>query len=398
MSIPSRRLILLGSTGSIGVSVVQVLQHLRANSAAHFEVIGLAAGNNVARLSEQAQAFGVREFAVANASAAQALSAFGRVRSGPDAALQLIEDLAQPGDLVVAAMVGFAGLASTLRAIELGCDVALANKETLVAAGELVTKAARLKGVRLFPIDSEHSALAQCIRAGRIDELDRVVITASGGPFRTSTAEQTRNATVQEALRHPTWQMGKKITIDSATLMNKALEIIEAHWLFNLPAERIEAIVHPQSMVHGFAEFRDGSVIAQLSPPDMKLPIQMALTWPDRLEGVTTRLDWSAMKSLTFEPVDHARFPAVHLAHDVIRRGHSAGATLNGANEVAVQAFLAGEICFGQIAELVRQALTELADHPLHTLADAERADQAARVFVRQRTNTATLQTQNLKR
>ncbi|MFM7807980.1 MAG: 1-deoxy-D-xylulose-5-phosphate reductoisomerase, partial [Planctomycetota bacterium] len=261
-----------------------------------------------------------------------------------------------------------------------------ANKETLVAAGALVTDLARRKGVELFPIDSEHSALAQCIRSGRVNELDRVVITASGGPFRTWSAERTANATPAEALRHPTWQMGRKITIDSATLMNKALEIIEAHWLFGLPAERIEAIVHPQSIVHGMAEFRDGSVIAQLSPPDMKLPIQMALTWPDRHAGVAKRLDWTSLRQLDFEQVDHARFPAVRLAHEVIRRGGSSGATLNAANEVAVNAFLQGQIPFGRIAQVVQEALAELPDRPLRTLADAESADRDARDFATQRT------------
>ena len=389
----SRRLILLGSTGSIGVSTVEVLQHLRATGEASFEVVGLSAGSNASLLAEQARTLGVRELALADASAAASLASLGNVRSGPDAALRLVEDLARPGDVLVAAMVGFAGLASALRAIELGCHVALANKETLVAAGEIVTEAARRKGVQLFPIDSEHSALAQCIRSGRIDELDRVVITASGGPFRTWSAERTRNATVQEALRHPTWQMGRKITIDSATLMNKALEIIEAHWLFGLPAERIDAIAHPQSIVHGFAEFRDGSVIAQLSPPDMKLPIQMALTWPARHTGVAKRLDWTNLKSLEFEPIDHARFPAVRLAHEVIRRGGSAGATLNAANEVAVQAFLEGHIAFGQISDLVEQAMRELPDRALRTLHDAQAADAAAREFIRHRTSGVALGT-----
>jgi len=370
-----------------------VLQHLRATGEASFEVVGLAAGSNASLLAEQARTLGVRELALADASAAAPLASLGNVRSGPDAALRLVEDVARPGDVLVAAMVGFAGLASALRAIELGCHVALANKETLVAAGEIVTEAARRKGVQLFPIDSEHSALAQCIRSGRIDELDRVVITASGGPFRTWSAERTRNATVQEALRHPTWQMGRKITIDSATLMNKALEIIEAHWLFGLPAERIDAIAHPQSIVHGFAEFRDGSVMAQLSPPDMKLPIQMALTWPARHTGVAKRLDWTNLKSLEFEPIDHARFPAVRLAHDVIRRGGSAGATLNAANEVAVQAFLDGHIAFGQISDLVEQAMRELPDRALHTLQDAQDADAAAREFIRHRTGAVTLGT-----
>ena len=381
----ARRLILLGSTGSIGVSTVQVLEHLRAQGTA-FEVIGLAAGSNAALLAEQAKALGVHDLAVADESAAAQLGPQANVRTGPDASLRLVEQLARPGDVLVAAMVGFAGLASAMRAIELGCHVALANKETLVAAGELVTDLARRKGVELFPIDSEHSALAQCIRSGRVSELDRVVITASGGPFRTWSAERTANATPAEALRHPTWQMGRKITIDSATLMNKALEIIEAHWLFGLAAERIEAIVHPQSIVHGMAEFRDGSVIAQLSPPDMKLPIQMALTWPDRHAGVARRLDWTSLRQLDFEPVDHARFPAVRLAHEVIRRGGSAGATLNAANEVAVNAFLAGSIPFGRIAQVVQEALAELPDRALRTLSDAEAADRDARAFASQRT------------
>jgi 1-deoxy-D-xylulose-5-phosphate reductoisomerase len=386
--VTARRLILLGSTGSIGVSTVEVLRHLRAEGVA-FEVIGLAAGSNAALLAEQAAALGVREVALANASAATALPGSLHARTGPDSALRLVEDVARPGDVLVAAMVGFAGLASALRAIDLGCHVALANKETLVAAGELVLSRAAAKGVQLFPIDSEHSALAQCIRSGRLQELDRVVITASGGPFRTWDAARTAAATPAEALRHPTWQMGRKITIDSATLMNKALEIIEAHWLFGLPAERIEAIVHPQSIVHGMAEFRDGSVIAQLSPPDMKLPIQMALTWPERHTGVAKRLDWSALRRLDFEPVDHDRFPAVRLAHEVIRRGGSAGATLNAANEVAVHAFLDGRIPFGRIAQVVQEALAELPDRPLHALADAEAADAEARRFAAARTEAA---------
>jgi 1-deoxy-D-xylulose-5-phosphate reductoisomerase len=382
-----RRLILLGSTGSVGVSTVEVLRHLRSEGVA-FEVVGLAAGSNVALLAEQARALGVREVAIADADAARALSSSLHARTGAEAALRLVEDLARPGDLLVAAMVGFAGLASALRAIELGCHVTLANKETLVAAGDLVMSRVAAKGVQLFPIDSEHSALAQCIRSGRVEELERVVITASGGPFRTWPAERTASATPAEALRHPTWQMGRKITIDSATLMNKALEIIEAHWLFGLPAERIEAIVHPQSIVHGFAEFRDGSVIAQLSPPDMKLPIQMALTWPERHSGVATRLDWTTLRQLDFEQIDHARFPAVRLAHEVIRRGGSAGATLNAANEVAVHAFLAGQIPFGRIAQVVQEALTELPDRPIRSLADAEAADREARIFAASRTDT----------
>ena len=389
MSGTPRRLILLGSTGSIGTSTVEVLGHLRRTGGPAFEVIGLAAGSNAPLLAKQAEALGVRELAVADPEAARTLPHGLRVRTGPEAAVQLVTDLARPGDLVVAAMVGFAGLAGVMAAIERGCHIGLANKETLVAAGDLVTRAAHERGVALLPIDSEHSALAQCLRSGRGDELERVVITASGGPFRTWSSERTANATVAEALKHPTWQMGRKITIDSATLMNKALEIIEAHWLFGLPADRIDAIVHPQSIVHGLVEFRDGSVIAQMSPPDMKLPIQLALTWPERTPGVAKRLDWASLRALEFEPVDHARFPAVRLAHEVIRRGGTAGATLNGANEVAVHAFLEGRIPFGRIGELVHEAMEALPSRPLRSLQESRTADAEARAFVESRTGAA---------
>jgi 1-deoxy-D-xylulose-5-phosphate reductoisomerase len=385
MSAAPRRLILLGSTGSIGTSTVEVLGHLRRSGGPAFEVIGLAAGSNAELMAAQARELGVRELALADEAAADRLPRVGTVRTGPDAAVRLVEDLARPGDLVVAAMVGFAGLDSVMAAIARGCHIGLANKETLVAAGELVTRAARERGVALLPIDSEHSALAQCIRSGRVEEIDRVVITASGGPFRTWTAERTASATVAEALNHPTWRMGRKITIDSATLMNKALEIIEAHWLFGLPADRIEAIVHPQSIVHGLAEFRDGSVMAQLSPPDMKLPIQMALTWPDRAPGIAKRLDWTSLRSLEFHAVDHDRFPAVQLAHEVIRQGGTAGATFNAANEVAVHAFLDGRIPFGRIGTLVREAMAALPSRPLVDLRDAASADAEARRLVEAR-------------
>ncbi len=389
----ARRVIVLGSTGSIGTNAIEVIQHLAATTPVQCEVIALAAGSNAALLEQQARVLGVRHLAVADPRGASMLESAGSVRSGPTAAMQLLDDVARPGDLLIAAMVGFAGLETVLRGIELGCDVALANKETLVAAGELVTGLAKSKGVQIFPIDSEHSALAQCIRAGRLTEIDRVVITASGGPFRTWTPERTHNATVTEALRHPTWRMGRKVTIDSATLMNKALEIIEAHWLFDLPSQRIEAIVHPQSIVHGFVEYCDGSVVAQLSPPDMKLPIQMAITWPDRFPGVAKRLDWTLMKSLEFEQIDHARFPAVHFARSVIQRGGTSGAILNAANEAAVHAFLEGHIAFGTIGSLVGEALDHFPDHPLETLADAQDADAKARHFIAQRTRGLPLET-----
>jgi 1-deoxy-D-xylulose-5-phosphate reductoisomerase len=380
---PSRRLIVLGSTGSIGTATLEVVAHLnalpRADASHHLEIIGLAAGRNAPRLAQQARDFGVGHLALQDASAAAALDGCGSVRSGPDAALRLIQDVARPGDLVVAAMVGFAGLAPALAALEIGCTVALANKETLVAAGSLMTAAARRAGTELLPVDSEHSGLAQCLRSGAADEIARVVLTASGGPFRAWSREQTADATVEQALNHPTWSMGPKVTIDSATLMNKALEIIEAHWLFALPADRIDAIVHPQSVVHALIEYADGSVIAQLSPPDMRLPIQAALCWPRRCDGAARKLDWTRLRSLEFHPIDEDRFPAVALARQVIHQGGTAGAVFNAANEAAVQAFLERRLRFGDIGAVIRDTMASVPAQPIRTLADVEAADDAAR-------------------
>ena len=379
---PSRRLILLGSTGSIGINALQVVEHLRHNGLADFEVAGLAAGLNAMLLAEQAQRFGVEHVAVADAGQADELSAIEHVHAGPDAALRLIEAVARAGDLVLGAMVGSAGVPATIAAIERGCDIALANKETLVAAGNIVIPLAKRRGVNLIPVDSEHSAIAQCLRAGRsVDEVKRLVLTASGGPFRTWPADRLFNATVEDALNHPTWDMGRKVTVDSASMMNKALEVIEAHWLFKVPAEKIDVIVHPQSLVHSFVEFVDGSVLAQLSPPDMKTPIQYALTWPQRLEGLSRTVDWPRLGSFDFEPVDHERFPAVGLGYEVIGSGGTAGAILNAANEEAVAAFLEGRIPFGAITELAREALSAVPSKPADCLESVLEADQAARSF-----------------
>ena len=384
---PVQRLIVLGSTGSIGVSTLEVVSHFAAMHSApnapQFEIVGLAAGKNAAELAKQARQFAVKNLAILDAHAASQLAGFDKVLSGPDAALKLVKDIARPGDIVVAAMVGFAGLAPTLAAIEMGCTIALANKETLVAAGALMTAAAKRAGVTLLPVDSEHSGLAQCLRSGAQKEITRVVLTASGGPFRTWSREHTFNATVEQALNHPTWKMGPKVTIDSATLMNKALEVIEAHWLFDLPANRIDAIVHPQSIVHAMIEYADGSVIAQLSPPDMKLPIQAALCWPERFPGVAKKLDWNTLKTLDFAPIDHERFPAIELAKHVIEHGGSAGATLNAANEIAVEAFMNHQIRFGDIARIVKDTLHALPTHAITTLSDVEAADHNARRHAR---------------
>lgn len=376
-SAPARRVLLLGSTGSIGTAMLDVVRHLN-EVGERLEIVGLAAGNNVDLLATQRAAWPHARIAAASPAAE------GVDFRGADAALRLVDEVAQPGDLVVAAMVGAAGLPATLAAIRRGCDVALANKETLVAAGAIVMPEVARRGVLLLPVDSEHSAIAQCLRSGRSpDEVARLVITASGGPFRTWSRERMAAATPADALRHPTWTMGRKITIDSASMMNKALEIIEAHWLFDLPAERIDAIVHPQSIVHSFVEFRDGSTIAQLSPPDMRLPIQAALTWPRRVAGCAPTMSWTTLRSLDFEAVDDARFPAVGLAHRAIRAGGSAGAILNAANEIAVEAFLAGGLSFPAIAETVAAALDALAIRPLATLDDALEADREARAFAR---------------
>ena len=380
----SRRLIILGSTGSIGTATLEVVAHLaQQDDAPRYTVMGLAAGSNAALLAQQAEQFGVHDVALADIHASSALPASLRTITGPAAALELIDRVAQPGDMVMAAMVGVAGLAPVLAAIERGCDIALANKETLVAAGSVVQEAVARKGVKLLPVDSEHSAVFQCLRAGTLREVDRLVLTASGGPFRTWSPERTANATLAEALRHPTWQMGRKVTIDSASLMNKGLEVIEAHWLFDLPSDRIDAIVHPQSIVHSFVEFRDGSTIAQLSPPSMKHPIQYALTWPARLPGCCPTIAWDAIRSLEFEPVDHARFPAIKLAKRVIDAGGSSGAIFNAANEVAVEAFIAGSLRFGDIAAVVTDSLDRLPARAVHTLAQVVTADYEARECAR---------------
>lgn len=380
----TRRIIVLGSTGSIGVNTLAVIRHLGEIGAASFEVVALAGGTNTKLLAQQAREFQPRGIAVARPSEPLP-EEFSRcdVHLGRDSALQLVRSHARKGDLVVGAMVGSAGIAPILEAINKGCDIALANKETLVAAGAIVIEAARRSGSKIIPVDSEHSAIMQCLRSGLGDrEVRRIVLTASGGPFRTVTKSVMDQATLEDALKHPTWSMGRKVTIDSASMMNKALEIVEAHWLFDLPANKIDAIVHPQSIVHSFVEFNDSSVIAQLSPPDMRLPIQLALTWPARFEGCSPSLDWTALRGLAFEPVDHEKFPAIKLAWRVVEEGGTAGAILNGANEAAVEAFVEGRIPFGEISSLVRGALDSIHPIALTSLDQALDADRLAREWV----------------
>jgi len=380
-----RRVIVLGSTGSIGVSALDVVAALDASDrpGPRFEIVGLAAGRRGDALESQAARFGVIDVAVADPQATGAIDSSRRVRSGPRAAVELVEEIARPGDLVVAAMVGAAGIPAVLAAIETGADVALANKETLVAAGAIVMPAAAAAGVRIIPVDSEHAALHQCLRSGRGDaEVARLVLTASGGPFRTWDAERIRTADVSAALAHPTWAMGRKVTIDSASMMNKGLELIEAHWLFDVDADRLDAIIHPQSIVHSFVEFVDGSTLAQLSPPDMRMPIQYAMCHPARVPGCAPTLDWTTFRDLVFEPVDHERFPAIGLALDAVRRGGTAGATFNAANEAAVEAFLDRRIAFGRIGDLVAEAMATLPVQAAADLNDVEQADAVARDWV----------------
>jgi 1-deoxy-D-xylulose-5-phosphate reductoisomerase len=283
-------------------------------------------------------------------------------------------------DVVLNAIVGAAGLRGTWAAAAAGKTVCVANKETLVLAGPLVMDLSRRTGARIIPVDSEHSAVFQAMQSGRAGEVRRVLLTASGGPFRTWSRQQIEAATPEQALRHPTWQMGRKITIDSATMMNKALEIIEAKWLFDLRPDQIEVVIHPESIVHSMVEFADGSVIAQLSPPDMRLPIQYALCYPDRLPCPAPRLDLTKVGSLHFEPADLDRFPALRLGYEVAERGGTAGAVLNAANEVAVARFLTGEVRFPQIDALCRTILQQHTFDPSPSLDELLAADRLARV------------------
>jgi 1-deoxy-D-xylulose-5-phosphate reductoisomerase len=270
-----------------------------------------------------------------------------------------------------------------LAAVRAGKTLALANKESLVVAGSLVVPEARRRGVRILPVDSEHSAIFQAMHCGRLNEVSRVILTASGGPFRNTPRERMENATLEDALKHPTWRMGSKVTIDSATMFNKALEIIEACWLFDLPPEKVEVVIHPESVVHSMVEFLDGSVIAQLSPPDMRTPIQYALTYPERAQGLAERLDLSRPLALHFEPPDPDRFPALRLAFDVAKRGGTAGAVLNAANEAAVAAFSAGAVPFGEISRLVDLTIKQHRVVGSPSLDDLMEADRWARGAVR---------------
>jgi 1-deoxy-D-xylulose-5-phosphate reductoisomerase len=374
-----RTLTILGSTGSIGTQALDVVRR----NPDRFRIVGLCAATRHELLVGQIREFRPPAVAIADENAALELTAqLSRVRdveilSGPDAAETLARD--SEADMVLNAMVGAVGLAPSLATLQSGKMLALANKESLVIGGELVMDLVKGEPERLVAVDSEHAALAQCLRGERRDDLKRVIITASGGPFRGWTRQELSRASVREALAHPTWDMGPKITIDSATLMNKGLEAIEAHYLFGLDYRLIDVVVHPESIVHGIAEFTDGSMIAQLAATDMRLPIQLALGFPDRLPSGIAGLDLASLGRLTFEVLDREAFPAVDLAYRAGAMGLTYPAALNAANEVAVEAFLEGKIRLVQITEVVAAVLDDHEPAPVVSVVTLERADRWAR-------------------
>lgn len=376
------RLSLLGSTGSIGRNTLQVVREIDAS----VDVVALAAGRNVEELVRQALEFRPQLLSVADRESLTRLRAglggtpgyAPRCLCGPEGILAVAVE--PDYEVLVSAAVGVAGLEATYEAARSGRRIALANKEVLVAAGEAVTSAARESGADLLPVDSEHNAVHQCLRAGRPAEVERIILTASGGPFRTTPADELARVTPERALRHPTWKMGSRITIDSATMMNKGFEVIEACHLFGLPPRQVDIVVHPQSVVHAMVEFRDGSLIAQLSPPDMKLPIRYALAYPEREPSRRERVDWTRVAQLDFEPPDRSKFPLIDLAYEAARLGGLAGCALNAADEVAVAAFLNGRISFPDIAVVVERTVASTAGHAASSIRDVLDCDREARI------------------
>ncbi len=372
-----KRIAILGSTGSIGE---QTLEMVRAHPD-RLAVVALAAGANAARLSEQAAEFGVELLALADEAAAGELSADdARLFTGADGICDLVS--AAEADLVIGAISGVAGLRPLMVALEAGVDCALANKEPLVAAGGLVIETARKAGAQLLPIDSEISAIFQCMRGERSSEVERILLTASGGPFSRLSEDELQQVTPDRALDHPTWRMGRKVTIDSATLANKGFEVFEVKWMFGVDVRQIEVVIHHQSIIHSMVQFHDGSVMAQMGPPDMRLPIGFALFHPDRVQNDLPRLSLPDVASLTFARPDTQRFPCLRLAFSAARAGRSYPAVLNAADEVAVEAFLAGRIPFMRIPELIERALEEHQAFEIDSLGDVEEADSWARGYV----------------
>jgi 1-deoxy-D-xylulose-5-phosphate reductoisomerase len=390
----TKRVLILGSTGSIGRQTIEVIDHLnrlhaRGAFGVRHEIVGLAAGKSAEAALAQAAHTGSRFLALADGGAQDGATNRGvRILAGPDAAERLVREV--DADIVVGAIVGVSGLGATLAAVEKGTHVALANKETLVAGGAIVCAACARTGARLLPVDSEHSGVWQCLWSRGIgggdgppvgvgDDVRRIVLTASGGALRHLSREALEHATVEQALAHPTWSMGAKVTIDSASLTNKALELVEAHWLFGVDADRLGVLIHPGSIAHALVEFADGSVVSQLGSPDMRTPIQYALTHPGRAPGIAPGIDLAALGRLEFTEPDLNRFPALGLGYRVIREGGTSGAVFNAANERAVEAFLAREIPFGGVYRLVERAMAEVGVSPVRSLADVMEADREAR-------------------
>jgi len=381
----SKRIAILGSTGSIGCSTLNVVETYPDR----FEVIALAAGSNIDAAYEQARRWKPRILSIASESDAAALRT--KLKSDGLSEIEIVHGstgtvkvATHPDvDFVVSAIVGVAGLEATYEAVKAGKTIGLANKECLVAAGELITAAARKTGKPLLPIDSEHNAVHQCLRGGRMHEVERIWLTASGGPFLHTPKSEFSSITVQQALNHPTWKMGKRITIDSATLMNKGFEVIEACRLFHVPPQKVEVIVHPQSTIHSFVEFIDGSILAQFSVTDMRLPILYALTYPDRIAS-NLRFPVMDLRQLDFHPPDMAKFPCLRLAYDAVEAGGALPVALNSADEIVVAAFLDGLIAFNDIPRLIESVLAATKTGNLESINDVLEADRTARMLARE--------------
>lgn len=382
-----KRISILGSTGSIGRQCLDVVDSL----VGRFQVVGLAAGSNVTLAAKQAARHKPKVVSVATEQGAQEIREllksarvaplpeilFGsegmdRVATHPDA------------EIVLSAAVGVVGLPATYKAVQVGKALALANKEVLVAAGELVMAAAKEKNVSVLPVDSEHNAIHQCLRTGERKEVKRLVLTASGGPFRKTSLAQLKRVTPRQALEHPNWKMGRRITIDSATMMNKGFEVIEAHWLFGMDQEQIHVVIHPQSTIHSMVEYVDGSIIAQLGATDMRMPIQYALTYPERVASNGFALDWARLKSLDFAPVLARKYPCLALARESLRRGGVMPCALNAADEEAVAAFLARRLSFLRISEVIERVLERMPQLQPHNMGDVLAADHQARLLARE--------------
>ena len=370
---------ILGSSGSIGRNSLEVI----ANFPDQFKASYLTVNNNIDALCDQVQRFRPKGVVVLDPEFAAAckkrVNGTTEVLSGEEGLEEVVQR--DDVDVVISSLVGFAGLKPTIRAIEAKKNIALANKETLVVAGEIIMRLVKQYGVSLVPIDSEHSAIFQCLVGESGKNISKIILTASGGPFLNSTKEELQSVTVEQALKHPNWKMGSKITIDSATLMNKGLEVIEAHWLFGVPAEKIEVVVHPQSIIHSMVEFVDGSVKAQLGVPDMKIPIQYALTFPERAASKFLRVDFPRLREMTFFKPDMERFRCLGLGFDALKTGGTMPAALNAANEVAVKRFLDGKITFLQISQIICQTMEHHVSKTSPTLAQIIEADGWARTY-----------------